>query len=1303
MKSIVSGLRNKNIINFSKIFKLIFLIWLIQDQHKFSTQCSDLKITKTNFDINLFNDNSYKEGFILKNFHADGPISLSPPPLASTEYSFRENAENEAMKKYAEIENYSPKIRRKTQDGRLCAKAFVSNQKTFFDCTKTRTPDGDITESEWCYVDPMYTDDRKWGYCEAILDYDRVRAANFGTMKELTKMISSLSTDMEQGIYPTQRAMEEIKGIRQKQIQMSMNLNEVTKSMDKLFENLQKLSKVSQEYSDQEKKVKELMYQIEVKEKELKAKEQLEQKDFSYALKTNNCKGMLLYEHEEDGDGLIGYYYDNENWLGDFKVLKSKELYFDWTNGEPLKGINPHNFSIRWEGWIRIPITDYYIFSIECDDGAEVLLNDEIIISHHTNSLIQSFKESEQSPANPTETTYVKKINPYKSSSKEIFLVGNTKFKFTIRYFHSIHTSVFTDGQVYFKLFWQSRDFQETIIQSDYLYSSFDFNPLKIYDYDPEEMILRRLRDNDQAFINSDRYILQDVPSEFINFHILKMKTRYTKDSIVLKTNEPTSVYIALLAHYPNPLPSTFENTGKSMSLLEIDKNQSKGSKRLVAKKSGKLIIYKRSYNKGNIQINLNKFGINSKGIPMITFFGFDSTAKKPLICSGKEEIISLSTGRNFKSCQASSDLPGFKCEDAFSGKMRDEEGGMWAANSDGVGAWISIKFKKIFKITRVDYRNRKNSTERNSKIEALFSSSEKQTFFLKNDDEIISYKVNSVRADEIKFTIRGVYAMNNNGGSFNIYGMNCYRELDEETEDEIESQLEKSNKSQHHISEEKKNSSTGEDSNNIEEIQSPLEPSQVQPLFTRDAKKPIILTCYDSITNSSKFDRITLTTNKKIIVKCPESCSMSEIPVYGTFLYAKDSGICKAAFHSGKMSAIGGLVVLNIKPGTSNYKGSQRGGIKSEGKTKSKTSISFETYEEEDNILLKPGTKVDLKLDNSNSRVKWVPAIITKVHDTNNGKFVNLILDGENSNAIELPYPNKNKIQACGEHVKNRDCKGSLRKLKKKLPILIRFVPKNYQSNLTDKGFLSDNGQVFGANSKSFGWSVNMSSKILERSNTSHPYLETLVLFPPPPNSRFCNRSRPEQMCEPVIWRVKAGRGRFIVKLYVGDSSEDRIINLKINGKYFAMNKLIPKNSLKVLQDILETKNQLFELTSDCIQDCDHSISIISAIELIPYEGRDSEDLNSSDVQEKLTNCGNAYTGGRCNKGPDVLHCLFDDPTFASAKFCNGEQSLISIPNTFKCAELHGLYKCVNKVYADQSECKLNCPQDCQDSKCIY
>ena len=174
----------------------------------------------------------------------------------------------------------------------------------------------------------------------------------------------------------------------------------------------------------------------------------------------------------------------------------------------------------------------------------------------------------------------------------------------------------------------------------------------------------------------------------------------------------------------------------------------------------------------------------------------------------------------------------------------------------------------------------------------------------------------------------------------------------------------------------------------------------------------------------------------------------MSEIPVYGDGLYTKDSGICKSAFHSKKIPATGGLVTMVIKKGSTNYKGSDSNGVKSEGKYKSPMSVSFEMYEEEDVIIVKPGTKIDLKLDTPAGE-KWFPAIILTVLDIPNGRFLKMNLDGENSKTIELPYPNKDKIHPCREHVKNdRDCKGSLKRLKTKLPVLIRFVPYGYETN---------------------------------------------------------------------------------------------------------------------------------------------------------------------------------------------------------------------------------------------------------------
>jgi len=79
------------------------------------------------------------------------------------------------------------------------------------------------------------------------------------------------------------------------------------------------------------------------------------------------------------------------------------------------------------------------------------------------------------------------------------------------------------------------------------------------------------------------------------------------------------------------------------------------------------------------------------------------------------------------------------------------------------------------------------------------------------------------------------------------------------------------------------------------------------------------------------------------------------------------------------------------------------------------------------------------------------------------------------------------------------------------------------------------------------------MSSRIRLRSQPSKPELETLVEFPPSPLSRYCNKPNPETLCEGVSWTVKAGYGRFIVRIFVGDPNSVSRIDLKVNDKFMA------------------------------------------------------------------------------------------------------------------------------------------------------
>jgi len=516
------------------------------------------------------------------------------------------------------------------------------------------------------------------------------------------------------------------------------------------------------------------------------------------------------------------------------------------------------------------------VFSIETDGGVNLLIDGDEIISYRLGSLIDAFiqgterKESKNNKDSGEEAN--KKINPNKISSDKVYLVGGTLRKIILRYYHSVHTSIFSDEQVFIKLLWSNEELGENSITTRYLYSSFSFPPLKITGYNPNENQLRKMHENDFAFTDSDKYILQDIPPKFINAFVLKFKTRYHSDIVTIKSNSPTMVYVAILSHYPNPLPGLYTDTGLTMSLIQVDKMEGKGSKRFQAKKSGQLKIYKKKFNKGLIQIRLNKnLGLNKYGIPLLVFFGPDGSQKAPLKCAGKLINISQSTSPYFKSCSASSEKPGYKCEDGFSGKNRDEEGGMWAANSDGVGAYIKVRFVKIFEITKFVYRNRKNPSERNASLELLFDSGDSYIINLKNNDEIYELDINSVRCPGVKVTIKSVYGTLNNGGAFNFWGLKC------------------------------------------EAKDPPLDPlsenENVPTLFDINTKKPINLSCYDSLSNSSKFELTPVTEDYKSAIRCPESCALIENKIYGNKFYSYDTPLCKAAYHAGKLTTVGGLV----------------------------------------------------------------------------------------------------------------------------------------------------------------------------------------------------------------------------------------------------------------------------------------------------------------------------------------------------------------------------------------------------------
>jgi len=93
-----------------------------------------------------------------------------------------------------------------------------------------------------------------------------------------------------------------------------------------------------------------------------------------------------------------------------------------------------------------------------------------------------------------------------------------------------------------------------------------------------EDFAVSKFDENDIVFKNSDRYILADIPQVLAGGTRLKLDTRYNKPSIRFRINAPTNIFFGVLSHYPNPIPASFEDTGFTTSILEIDPKKIKAT-----------------------------------------------------------------------------------------------------------------------------------------------------------------------------------------------------------------------------------------------------------------------------------------------------------------------------------------------------------------------------------------------------------------------------------------------------------------------------------------------------------------------------------------------------------------------------------------------------------------------------------------------------------------------------------------------------------------------------------------------------
>jgi hypothetical protein len=101
---------------------------------------------------------------------------------------------------------------------------------------------------------------------------------------------------------------------------------------------------------------------------------------YYYIITATNSLASVHSAELPVGAGLLGTYYDNQNFTNPMLTRIDPRISFSWGTGSPDPLIGPDTFSVHWVGQLYVPETTSYDFSMTFDDGGSLHLNGELII-----------------------------------------------------------------------------------------------------------------------------------------------------------------------------------------------------------------------------------------------------------------------------------------------------------------------------------------------------------------------------------------------------------------------------------------------------------------------------------------------------------------------------------------------------------------------------------------------------------------------------------------------------------------------------------------------------------------------------------------------------------------------------------------------------------------------------------------------------------------------------------------------------------------------------------------------------------
>lgn len=1268
------------------------------------------------------------------------------------------------------------KKRRYTDDGRTCATGFVQNKQTYTDCTTTKTPDGEDSNKEWCYVNAKEKGSKSWDFCKPNMNYDSLRKTNqemigeigvkirqennqlsrqnlsaqsslgkFDQNKKATEVfqlkVSELSSKINtlsqrvQSLLGKQKDWEDLEnkatavgeftteklpklGNNKKAASLLLGLSCRASSYSDMTNDLEDIGNMisSQELEDPHSDIRSnsigLDQQInsELTHKISNSRENpaLQQKPINENM---NCEGMIGYEDSTSSAkcGLEAKYYNNDTFSGVYQTETIKSLEVDFAGSSPHPEVNSKVFSASYSGFLQPPTDGNYQFLITFIDFIELKIDDQIVVTNFppnfgsidagsvsdfdmTSQWLLSISNQSDSNSNNSQPKLIE------SGLVNLFYSNKFKFEVKISFSESRHSqSEFL--RVAFNVKWKSDKIPISNIDCANLSRTNTIQSAKISNSSLIGTIpftIRATKENDLAFKDSSLYIIKDLPESLLNTKSLKSNFLTTSTNVSFEVGTEIELFVARLCVTSNPLGEDFEFVGERLSLVEVEKSDVNPStdikeSEIKAKSVSLMKIYKKSFEAGKVSVNLKLVKENSSGVTLLFFYKeqISGLGKTQMSCSGNEIWLSKPKTKSFAGCSASSSMQGFTCEDGLNGEMVDKATSMWSSLSEGKGAWMEIKFDNYYLLTRLEYRSKLSIEERNFELRLEFSNGYDQQVRLANDYEIQMIEiVPHQKTRSIKVIIDSTITVNNNGFALKIYGLRC--KTTSGADDSVIGYFKKA---------------FGEHIVDIKNI------------FDSKLEQVVYLDCKSSFSNNKKLNELVETGS--IVVFCHSTCRYSSALVYGTDIYAKDSAICKSGYHAGVLKAGGGKFVVEVKNSqVRNLAGSIRNNVSSKSKSYSPISLSFkQTTSSLKSIDVAIGLKLDYLDPNTG---EWLPTIVKDVKQPENGNipnktvYLSLAVESQQSTfAGSISYPNSS-LKRCGKKIINRPCgsntNGSISQIK------IKFLPQGIPNN--DPSMIIENGQIFGFKGNPFGFSEEVTEKLRRQAITSiqdsrNEYnLQGIFEFPYPRSSSLCLSQSPNIDCRSISYHIKTGNGKFLVKLHVGDTLSDSLVDFKINNVDVVSSKLVAKGDYQIFSKSIKVTDEFIQISTECVEDCENHKSKFNMIEIALEKDNDRYSESQMALQNELIpgasnnatkdECNHSFFGPKCNQGIDVLHCVFETLADKQSMMCSGDKYLIQIPSDYKCTALRKQYKCVLLSYISKDECEKFCPTSCSKTKCI-